>query len=374
MHEKFSAEIRSQIAKVFNAKPKNGIAQIKDICNTLQIDKEKQIAAFFTTEKQNLDLSEIGDYLGTKATENQSVLKHFVASMEFKDKPFGDELRDYLKSYKLPGEAQKIDRLVQEFSEAYVQQNQCQDFNHPDAVYLLAFATIMLNTDLHNPSIRNHMSFIQFQNNLKNVNQDKDFDHEFLQHLYQDIKNNPIEMNFVKVPMGMQINSLALQYDKTFTMLSTYIANMNVSRIQDVFPVLNGRDLKIEVHAPESWFSILMGYQGTITVTDKNTDDQVTIQTYKPSIISRLFFNDKPSLIIQPISISNETQLGSLQLAAQCAASFKPEINTFKSTYEYERLELEQAYREAKNIQTKTLSHQQRLAENNLTTENSRYK
>ncbi len=50
----------------------------------------------------------------------------------------------------LPGEAQKIDRIMEKFAERYVSDNPGK-FATADGAYMLAFAIIMLNTDYHNP-------------------------------------------------------------------------------------------------------------------------------------------------------------------------------------------------------------------------------
>lgn len=49
-----------------------------------------------------------------------------------------------------PGEAQKIDRIMEKFAERYCRDNEGA-FSSADGPYLLAFALIMLNTDAHNP-------------------------------------------------------------------------------------------------------------------------------------------------------------------------------------------------------------------------------
>lgn len=51
---------------------------------------------------------------------------------------------------RLPGEAQKIDRIMEKFAERYCRDNPSA-FAAADGAYLLAFAIIMLNTDAHNP-------------------------------------------------------------------------------------------------------------------------------------------------------------------------------------------------------------------------------
>ena len=47
----------------------------------------------------------------------------FVDLMDFTDLPFVDALRQFLQSFRLPGEAQKIDRYMLKFAERYIAGN-----------------------------------------------------------------------------------------------------------------------------------------------------------------------------------------------------------------------------------------------------------
>ena len=62
-------------------------------------------------------------------------------------------LRQFLWSFRLPGEAQKIDRMMESFAQRYCQLNP-EIFTNSDTCYVLSFAVIMLNTSLHNPSVK----------------------------------------------------------------------------------------------------------------------------------------------------------------------------------------------------------------------------
>jgi brefeldin A-inhibited guanine nucleotide-exchange protein len=44
----------------------------------------------------------------------------FVDLLDFKDSSFVDSLRLFLQSFRLPGEAQKIDRYMLKFAERYI--------------------------------------------------------------------------------------------------------------------------------------------------------------------------------------------------------------------------------------------------------------
>lgn len=56
------------------------------------------------------------------------------------------------QGFRLPGEAQKIDRLMEKFAERFVKCNP-GSFKSADVAYVLAYSVIMLNTDAHNPQV-----------------------------------------------------------------------------------------------------------------------------------------------------------------------------------------------------------------------------
>ena len=65
--------------------------------------------------------------------------------------------RTFLNGFRLPGEAQKIDRLMEKFAERFVSCNP-EAFKSADVAYVLAYSVIMLNTDAHNPQVKVKMS------------------------------------------------------------------------------------------------------------------------------------------------------------------------------------------------------------------------
>lgn len=65
---------------------------------------------------------------------------------------FDSAIRLYLESFRLPGEAQKINRIMESFGKHY--HEQCPDlFRNADAVYILGYSVILLNTDQHNVGV-----------------------------------------------------------------------------------------------------------------------------------------------------------------------------------------------------------------------------
>jgi brefeldin A-inhibited guanine nucleotide-exchange protein len=59
----------------------------------------------------------------------------FVDMLDFKGIPFVDALRLFLQSFRLPGEAQKIDRFMLKFAERYMDRNTDTPFKNAGGSY-----------------------------------------------------------------------------------------------------------------------------------------------------------------------------------------------------------------------------------------------
>jgi guanine nucleotide-exchange factor len=60
---------------------------------------------------------QIGDYLGQHGEFQLAVMHAYVDSMNFVGMKFDKALRMFLNGFRLPGEAQKIDRIMEKFAE-----------------------------------------------------------------------------------------------------------------------------------------------------------------------------------------------------------------------------------------------------------------
>jgi guanine nucleotide-exchange factor len=61
----------------------------------------------------------IGEYLGQHEEFPLAVMHAYVESMKFAGLKFDMAIREFLKGFRLPGEAQKIDRIMEKFAERY---------------------------------------------------------------------------------------------------------------------------------------------------------------------------------------------------------------------------------------------------------------
>ncbi|TLD03168.1 uncharacterized protein PgNI_12398 [Pyricularia grisea] len=187
--EKARKTAMTNAIKVFNFKPKKGIALLlKD--GFIASDRPEDIAKFLIQEER-LDKAQLGEYLGEGDPKNIEIMHAFVDTMDFTKRRFVDALRQFLQSFRLPGEAQKIDRFMLKFANRYVMGNP-NAFANADTAYVLAYSVIMLNTDLHSSKIAKRMSKEDFIKNNRGINDNADLPEEYLISIYEEIASNEI--------------------------------------------------------------------------------------------------------------------------------------------------------------------------------------
>lgn len=89
----------------------------------------------------------------------------------------------------------KIDRIMEKFAERYTIQNPTV-FPTADAAFILAFSVIMLNTDLHNPAIKEERRMTKegFIRNNRGICDGQDLPEELLTSLFDRIQSDPISL------------------------------------------------------------------------------------------------------------------------------------------------------------------------------------
>lgn len=176
----------------FNFKPKAGVKQL--IREGFIVSDTPEDIAKFLLREDKLDKEQLGDYLGEGDQKNIDIMHAFVDSMDFTNKPFVGALRTFLQSFRLPGEAQKIDRFMLKFAERYVLGNPTA-FANADTAYVLAYSVIMLNTDQHSSKIAKRMSKEDFIKNNAGIDDNANLPDEYLIDIYEEIQNNEIVLS-----------------------------------------------------------------------------------------------------------------------------------------------------------------------------------
>ncbi|GME84422.1 unnamed protein product [Ambrosiozyma monospora] len=216
-----------ECVKQWNKKPAKGLELLYEKGFIKDKNDLEEYAKFLFEKSGRIDKKKLGELLAKpdhdakkqkgKKKQNtpvdpnkKTLLKEFLKLLDFKNLRPDEALRMMLNNFRLPGEAQQIDRLVDAFSERYVE---CQEVSEEvdladgeeedeekvtpdkDSLQILSFSIIMLNTDLHNPNIKKPMQMEDYQKNLRGCyNGGKSFPPWYTEKIYSSIKEKEIIM------------------------------------------------------------------------------------------------------------------------------------------------------------------------------------
>jgi brefeldin A-inhibited guanine nucleotide-exchange protein len=187
--EKARKTAMSNAIRQFNFKPKKGIKLL--LSDKFILSDTPEDIAHFLIREERLDKAQIGEFLGDGDERNVAIMHAFVDSMDFAKRRFVDALRQFLQSFRLPGEAQKIDRFMLKFANRYVTGNP-NAFANADTAYVLAYSVIMLNTDLHSSKVAQRMTKEDFIKNNRGINDNANLPDEYLIGIYEEIASDEI--------------------------------------------------------------------------------------------------------------------------------------------------------------------------------------
>ena len=152
-----------------------------------------EIAKWLLTSSK-LSKNRMGDYLGRADDDPSAILRAFLSALDLSVfEAFDEALRFFLSLFRLPGEAQQIDRIMQTFARAY-HEARPGTFGSADTAYVLAFSIIMLNTDAHSPQIEHKMTLAQFLRNNRGIDEGGDLPEMMLTQLFHSIVEHEIRM------------------------------------------------------------------------------------------------------------------------------------------------------------------------------------
>ncbi|KAJ6835805.1 brefeldin A-inhibited guanine nucleotide-exchange protein 1-like [Iris pallida] len=204
---------------LFNRKPSKGI---EFLIKSKKIGGSPEEVASFLKNTTGLNETMIGDYLGEREEFPLKVMHAYVDSLDFEGMDFGESIRFFLRGFRLPGEAQKIDRIMEKFAERFCKCNP-SSFTSADTAYVLAYSVIMLNTDAHNNMVKDKMSKADFIRNNRGIDDGKDLPEDYLGSLYDKIVKNEIKMKAdSSTPQNKQASSInkLLGLDNIFNLVN----------------------------------------------------------------------------------------------------------------------------------------------------------
>lgn len=176
---------------LFNTRPELGIEYLASK-GFIELSSDS-VGKFLYHENGGLSMEKVGDYLGSlQSPFAMKVLSYFMQEFNFSGQRIDKSLRSLLQRVRVPGEAQKIEKIMEVFGKRYASCNPqfAAKLKSPDSIVTLAFAIILLNTDLHSPNLKvdKKMTVNEFMNNLRGVDAGRDFDCKLLKQIYKGIK------------------------------------------------------------------------------------------------------------------------------------------------------------------------------------------
>mmetsp|Transcript_15238 Transcript_15238/g.37592 ORF Transcript_15238/g.37592 Transcript_15238/m.37592 type:complete len:1844 (-) Transcript_15238:106-5637(-) len=214
-------------ARLFNKKSSKGIEFLVSSGIIQEPVTPRSVASFLRNGLVvGLDKRAVGCYLGEigkapSAGKNPKVwerdwfhkecLESYCSLFHFDRQSLIDGLRMFLACFRLPGEAQQIDRILQAFADSCG--NLCEESSRgalklfsddpkraADVAFLLSFSIIMLNTDQHNDNIREDrkMKKSDFVRNNTDYGRDitepgRELPREYLEAIYDSIREEEIK-------------------------------------------------------------------------------------------------------------------------------------------------------------------------------------
>ncbi|KNE69124.1 hypothetical protein AMAG_13981 [Allomyces macrogynus ATCC 38327] len=199
---------------LFNQDPREAVEAMRSgpLATYSPDEADDHLVEFLRRNALTLDKTRIGELFGLPDPPIQRLLHAYMASLPLDRLGLSDALRAALATFRLPGEAQKIDRVLDAWARAYCAANP-GTYRDPTTAFVLAFSVIMLNTDAHNPAVKKKMTLAEFIRNNRGIDAGGNVPEATLRRLYYDIKccairmqdrADPGEMAVVKAIAGME--------------------------------------------------------------------------------------------------------------------------------------------------------------------------
>ena len=178
------------VADAFNRSPERGLERLA-AAGLAPSPPTPHDAAALLRHCPAVSRDAAGDLLGDADEFAVATLDAFAHTFDFRGTTFDGALRAFLAAFRLPGEAQKISRVMEAFGARFHAAHPSL-FVNADAAYVLAYSAIMLHTDAHNAQVKKKMTADEFVRNNRGINGGADLPSDFLQTLYASIVAVPL--------------------------------------------------------------------------------------------------------------------------------------------------------------------------------------
>jgi brefeldin A-inhibited guanine nucleotide-exchange protein len=171
---------------------------LKQIISEYYIDesleeKAKKIAHFLQLS-HHIDSNKVIDIVGLAKPINSQILKEYISCINFDGKDIVQAFRLLFINFLMNAEAQVIDRVIEEFCAQYFSTLPLDTvFKDKGVLHTFSYAIIMLQTDLHRPTVIDKMTVEGFIKNVKGINNGENLPEAFLRDCYNNIKGDEMK-------------------------------------------------------------------------------------------------------------------------------------------------------------------------------------
>ncbi len=205
-----------------------------------------------------IDISKLFQIIGENYPFSHIILDEYTKTFNFTGLDLLKAYELYVSTFNLTGEQHNIYNFICSFSKKYFNDNKNLTkeekfyFKNENEVISFAYSVMILNTDLHNPNVTNHMTCEQFiENNIgEKVKLFENLPKEYLINIYESILKQglsvayPRNKNYLKnETIFRDFESLKyytnLEENKQYKENSIYLS-LNLDNINEInFPLLN---------------------------------------------------------------------------------------------------------------------------------------
>nr|CCC90107.1 conserved hypothetical protein [Trypanosoma congolense IL3000] len=130
---------------------------------------------------------------------HEELLEGFLHEFDFRGKSLLSSIREAAFHMCMPGEAQKIDRVMEAFSKTWLEANRDAEksinpFRSDNGPFILGFSLIMLNTDQHSGKMMTPMTKEDFRRMHRDSDGGNSLPEDFLNAVFDDIRAHPLTM------------------------------------------------------------------------------------------------------------------------------------------------------------------------------------
>ncbi|KAL1924208.1 uncharacterized protein VTP21DRAFT_7243 [Calcarisporiella thermophila] len=137
----------------------------KNVGESMEEQAREMAKRCFEENESFLKKEQVAEFLGNNKEFNACVLHHYMKCFDFKGLRVDIAFRYLCSRLFLRGETQQQDRILEAFAKRYWECNPDSIFENADVVHAVAYALLLLNTDLHLAVSSRKMSRSEFIKN-----------------------------------------------------------------------------------------------------------------------------------------------------------------------------------------------------------------